>query len=158
MTPRNDNLYRPGVGIMLLNAAGEIFIAQRSDQTSSAWQMPQGGIDDNETPVQALWRELAEEVGTDRAEILAEAADWHYYDLPPDLAKRLWGGRYLGQRQKWFALRFTGQDADINLSAQLPPEFKAWQWAKPSQLLSLIVPFKRDVYAKVLAEFAPHLQ
>lgn len=145
-------LYRPCVGLMLFRG-GLVFVGQRTD-ASGAWQMPQGGIDDGETPPQAALRELHEEVGTDNAEIVAESRDWHYYDLPPELARKMWGGRFLGQRQKWFALRFLGADADINI-ATAHPEFSAWKWAPLDDLLDLIVPFKRDVYRTVVAEFAP---
>ncbi len=150
---KSPNLYRPGVGIMLLNRDNHVFVGQRADKMSDAWQMPQGGIDDGENPKDAVWRELREEVGTDKAEIIAESANWLHYDLPVDLQKKLWGGKYLGQRQKWFAMRFTGIDADIKIDADAKPEFMAWQWAHPDQLLDLIVPFKRDVYARVLSEF-----
>ncbi|TAH36133.1 MAG: RNA pyrophosphohydrolase [Alphaproteobacteria bacterium] len=145
--------YRPGVGIMLLNKNREVFVGQRADKIADAWQMPQGGIDDGENPSDAVWRELREEVGTGKADIIAESKDWLYYDLPSDLQKKLWGGKYIGQRQKWFAMRFTGVDADIKIDADAKPEFITWQWAQPNQLLDLIVPFKRDVYARVLQEF-----
>jgi len=153
----DPKFYRPGVGIMLINAARHVFVAQRADRLVDAWQMPQGGIDDGESPNDAVWRELMEEVGTDKARILRESEHWLYYDLPPDLQKKLWGGKYLGQRQKWFALEFTGLDRDINIEAHNHPEFSVWKWAPADQLLDLIVPFKRDVYAKVLREFAPLL-
>jgi putative (di)nucleoside polyphosphate hydrolase len=153
----DPKLYRPGVGIMLINAARQIFVAQRADRMVDAWQMPQGGIDDGESPSDAVWRELMEEVGTQKARILCESTQWLYYDLPPDLQKKLWGGKYLGQRQKWFALEFTGDDSDIDITAHNHPEFSVWKWAAADQLLDIIVPFKRDVYAKVLHEFAPHL-
>jgi putative (di)nucleoside polyphosphate hydrolase len=116
--------------------------------------MPQGGIDVGETPRQAVLRELAEETGTDKAEIIAESRDWYSYDLPPDLADRVWGGRYRGQRQKWFALAFTGRDSDIDLEASDKPEFSAWKWMPLAQLPRLIVPFKRRLYEAVAAEFA----
>jgi putative (di)nucleoside polyphosphate hydrolase len=154
----NSKLYRAGVGIMLLNNSNKVFVGQRADKIADAWQMPQGGIDDGENPSDAVWRELLEEVGTDRAEIIAESQDWLQYDLPPDLQKKLWGGKYLGQRQKWFAMRFTGVDADIKIDADAKPEFVTWQWTRPNQLLDLIVPFKRDVYAQVLQEFADILR
>src|SRR4029077_17912507 len=115
-------LYRPGVGIMLINGDGLVFVGRRIDMPAgpAAWQMPQGGIDPGETPRQAALRELKEEVGTDKAEILAESAVWHHYDLPPEIAGRMWRGRYRGQRQKLFAMRFTGSDADIDPATEHP--------------------------------------
>jgi putative (di)nucleoside polyphosphate hydrolase len=146
--------YRLGVGIMLLNDSGKVFVGRRIDMPAglAAWQMPQGGIDPGETPRQAALRELKEEVGTDKAEILAESALWHQYDLPPEIAGRMWRGRYRGQRQKWFAMRFTGSDADIDPATE-HPEFDAWEWVSPDRLPELIVPFKRQIYLDVLAEF-----
>lgn len=151
-TPRPD-AYRPGVGIMLMNEAGLIFVAQRIDTDGQAWQMPQGGIDPKEDPRQAALRELAEETGTAEAEILAETPDWLRYDLPEDLRRRVWRGRYKGQRQKWFLMRFLGRDADIDLEAHIHPEFSAWRWAPAAEVPSLIVPFKRDLYRAVVDAF-----
>ena len=146
--------YRPGVGIMLLNDAGRVFVGRRINVPAglAAWQMPQGGIDDGETPRQAALRELKEEAGTDEAEILAESRVWHHYDLPPEIARRMWKGRFRGQRQKWFAMRFTGRDGDIDLATH-HPEFDAWEWVEPERLPVLIVPFKRQIYEAVLSEF-----
>ena len=144
--------YRRCAGIMLLNARNEVFVARRRDMPSAAWQMPQGGIDDGETPAEAALRELREEIGTDRAEIIAESLRWFSYDLPAELADRLWGGRYRGQTQKWFALRFTGGDADIDLETH-EPEFIEWKWIAPEMLPEVIVPFKRRLYAELLLEF-----
>lgn len=149
--------YRPGVGIFLLNAAGEIFVAQRIDTRQEAWQMPQGGIDEGETPRQAALREMAEEIGTDRAEVLAESRGWLTYDLPPELVSKVWKGRYRGQKQKWFALRFLGEDSDIDLATP-KPEFLSWRWLPADRLTDLIVPFKRALYRDVLAEFADLLR
>lgn len=143
--------YRPCVGIMLLNRRGEVFVGRRID-TPDAWQMPQGGIDAGETPVQAALRELEEEIGTDRAEVLAQTPDWLRYDLPPELVGVAWKGRYRGQEQKWVACRFTGSDADITL-ATAHPEFDAWQWVAIDRVVELIVPFKREIYAQVVAAF-----
>ena len=149
--------YRRNVGIMLLDPHNRIFVGQRRDMPSAAWQMPQGGIDEGETPTQAAMRELEEEVGTGKAVVLAESAGWLTYDLPPDLRKKLWRGRWLGQSQKWFAMRFTGQDSDINIETK-HPEFSRWQWTAADSIVSLIVPFKRDLYRAVLEEFAEVLK
>jgi putative (di)nucleoside polyphosphate hydrolase len=149
--------YRPNVGIMLIAQDQRVWIGRRSDQDADAeqagWQMPQGGIDDGETPIDAARRELEEEVGTDRAEFLRESREWFAYDLPRDLAKSLWKGRFRGQAQKWVAMRFIGRDSDIDIATK-HPEFQAWRWARARELPGLIVPFKRDVYRAVLEEFA----
>jgi len=144
--------YRDGVGIMLLNADGKVFTGQRLDSKLEAWQMPQGGIDPGETPVETAFRELAEETGVTKAEVIAEARDWLFYDLPDELIGTIWKGRYAGQRQKWFAMRFLGTDADVDI-ATAHPEFRTWRWSTLAELADMIVPFKRDLYAAVLAEF-----
>ena len=145
--------YRPGVGIMLLNKASEVLVGQRIDNPADAWQMPQGGIDEGEDPLVAAWREMKEEIGTDKAELLAESRGWLNYDLPPALADRIWKGRYRGQRQKWFAFRFAGSDRDIQIDTP-HPEFRSWKWAAMRELPGMIVPFKRKLYADLLLEFA----
>ncbi len=149
--------YRPAIGIMLLNRQGEVFVARRIDHVDKSlpWQMPQGGIDSGETPRQAAFRELKEETGIDQAVILGESRGWLKYDLPAELAGNVWGGGYCGQRQKWFAMRFTGSDEDIDLATE-HPEFDAWQWVSPIRLPALIVPFKRRLYIDLLAEFRDH--
>jgi putative (di)nucleoside polyphosphate hydrolase len=151
--PLAERPYRPGVGIMLLNRASEVFVGQRIDNPADAWQMPQGGIDAGEEPLTAAWREMKEEVGTDDAALVAESRDWLHYDLPAELADRIWKGRFRGQRQKWFAFRFLGSDRDIRIDTP-HPEFRAWKWAVLSELPRLIVPFKRRLYADLLVEFA----
>jgi putative (di)nucleoside polyphosphate hydrolase len=148
----SNPLYRLGVGILLMNADGLVFVARRNDMPGDHWQMPQGGIDRGEAPRSAALRELKEEIGTDRAIILAEARRWLAYDLPPDLASTAWRGRYRGQRQKWFAARFVGTDADIDINTE-HPEFAAWRWTEPATLPELIVPFKRQLYLDVIEEF-----
>lgn len=150
-----DLPYRRGVGILLLNSDRRIFVGRRIDQRAEAWQMPQGGIDAGEDPAAAAMRELAEEIGTDKAEIIAESAGWIRYDLPEDIAGRVWGGRYRGQEQKWFLLRFAGSDTDIDLEGGGHPEFDAWRWVRLEEAPNLIVPFKRPLYEAVVAEFAP---
>lgn len=142
--------------MMLLNAEGHVFVAKRIDMTSEAWQMPQGGIDKGESPREAAFREMLEEIGTDKAEIIAESLDWLHYDLPEHLISKVWKGRYRGQAQKWFLLRFTGSNADINIDTE-HPEFLEWKWASPQDLPSLIVPFKQKLYEEILKEFAPYL-
>jgi len=150
---RHEDLpYRPCVGVMLLNAAGLVFVGRRIEQTVEGWQMPQGGIDEGETPSAAALRELKEEIGTDRAAVLREHPDWLAYDLPAHLLGVALHGRYRGQRQKWIAMRFTGADADINVATD-HPEFAEWKWLAIESLPRLIVPFKRDTYEKVIGEF-----
>ncbi|MCC7394493.1 MAG: RNA pyrophosphohydrolase [Sphingomonadaceae bacterium] len=148
--------YRQGVGIMLANAAGHIFVGQRIDSRADAWQMPQGGIDPGEVAEDALWRELWEETGVTRekAALVARGKSPHRYDLPVDLQASIWGGAYRGQEQIWFLLRFLGEDADVDINA-CHAEFNAWQWVEPAALPNLIVPFKRQLYADLVAEFAP---
>lgn len=145
--------YRAGVGVMLLDRRNRVFVGRRVDIRDESWQMPQGGIDRGETPSHAAMRELKEEVGTDRAEIIGESREWLRYDVPREITKRLWRGRYRGQMQKWFAMRFTGSDSDIDVRTA-HPEFDAWKWIAPAELPRLIVPFKRQLYLDVLAEFA----
>ncbi|HET6467371.1 MAG TPA: RNA pyrophosphohydrolase [Geminicoccaceae bacterium] len=151
-TPRPRPGYRPCVGIVLLDRLNRVFVGQRVDTVLDAWQMPQGGIDQGETPVAAALREMREEIGTDRARLLAESRVWRSYDLPRDLARQMWGGRFRGQTQRWLAFRFEGRDEDIRIDLP-PPEFRAWRWVEPDRLIDLIVPFKRDVYVSVVDEF-----
>jgi putative (di)nucleoside polyphosphate hydrolase len=148
----NDLPYRPCVGIMLFDRDGKVFVGKRIDQTVEGWQMPQGGIDKGETPKQAVLRELQEEIGTHKAQIIGEMQDWITYDLPAHLVGLAFHGKYKGQRQKWFALRFTGSDEDINLTTH-EPEFSAYQWVDLQALPGLIVPFKRETYKQVIAAF-----
>ena len=144
--------YRRGVGALLFNDQGLVFVARRLD-TLDAWQLPQGGIHKGETPRQAVFRELLEEIGTDRAEVLAKSGRWLRYDLPQELRGRVWNGKYRGQEQRWFALRFTGSDADIDLAAHGKPEFDAWRWNAFEDLPSLAVGFKRALYQDLVEEF-----
>jgi putative (di)nucleoside polyphosphate hydrolase len=146
----SDLPYRPCVGIMLFNQDGKIFVGKRIDQTVEGWQMPQGGIDKGETPREAALRELGEEAGTDKAKIIGEMEDWVTYDLPEHLIGVAFHGKYKGQRQKWFAMRFTGQDSDIDLAAH-EPEFSEYRWVSLEELPELIVPFKRETYRAVIA-------
>ena len=151
--------YRPNVGAVLFNARGLVFVGRRRQHATQeaapgGWQLPQGGIDEGEDPSLAVLRELAEEIGTDRAEIIGEHDEWLQYDLPAAVIGTALGGRYRGQRQRWFALRFTGTDADIRLDAEPDPEFDAWRWAPLAELPSLAVPFKRPIYETLAISFA----
>ena len=154
-----ENLpYRSNVGLMVLNKSGEVFVAQRLEHYANAWQMPQGGIDPGEDARAATLRELKEETGItrDKVTIVAETDGWITYELPADLIPKLWNGKYRGQKQKWFLLRFLGEDIDINIETE-EPEFSAWKWITPSALPDVIVPFKRDVYIAVLEAFQNYL-
>jgi putative (di)nucleoside polyphosphate hydrolase len=149
-----DLPYRPCVGIVLINRQGMVFVAHRSDLSEGgAWQMPQGGIDEGESPAGAAARELEEEIGTAKAEIVAEHPDWLSYDFPEDMPANKWAGMYRGQTQRWFAFRFTGVDSDIDLEGAHSTEFDAWKWVGMAELPGLIVPFKRHVYEQVAAKF-----
>ncbi|WP_294614044.1 RNA pyrophosphohydrolase [uncultured Roseovarius sp.] len=150
--------YRRCVGVMLANADGHVFVGQRIDNETAAWQMPQGGVDPGEAPRDAALRELCEETGVpaDLVRIEGESGDWIPYDLPHEIVPRIWKGRYRGQEQKWFLLRFLGKDSDVNIVTDYP-EFSEWRWLPPEDLVANIVPFKREVYARVLAEFGPLL-
>ena len=148
--------YRKGVGMMLMNRDRKIFVARRLDTTAEAWQMPQGGIDEGESPVAAAMRELEEETGTGKASLIAESQDWYSYDLPTYLIPKIWGGRYRGQTQKWFLLQFEGTDSDINIQTE-HPEFSEWKWTEANQLPDLIVPFKKQLYEQLVREFHSYL-
>ncbi|MCB1533161.1 MAG: RNA pyrophosphohydrolase [Rhodoblastus sp.] len=157
--------YRPCVGVMLVNARGLVFVGRRRNKRQPEhvapgheWQMPQGGIDPGEEPYAAALRELHEETNVRSVELIAEAPNWYSYDLPQDVAKKAWRGGYRGQTQKWFALRFTGSESEIDIHDPGPghkPEFDAWRWEEVSRLPELIIPFKREVYEQVVAAFAP---
>ena len=154
----NDAGYRPAAAVMLLNREGKVWVGQRLDSTLEAWQMPQGGLDPGEEAEAGALRELEEETGIprDKVEIVARAPGQLLYDLPDDLIGKVWKGKWRGQRQTWFLMRFTGEDADVNL--QTPePEFRAWKWADPQELPDLIVPFKQGLYRDVLKAFAAWL-
>ena len=151
---KQDLPYRPCAGVMLVNFEGKVFVGQRLDTSVEAWQMPQGGIDDGEDPQSAAIRELEEETGITEPhlQILARAKGEYYYDLPDELIGKIWKGRYRGQRQFWFLVRFTGTDGHINIETE-HQEFRAWKWADPDQLPEMIVPFKRKLYRDILKEF-----
>ena len=160
MSRPDPALYRPCAGLMIVNSLSRVFVGKRIDtKEGDWWQMPQGGIDPGEDPVEGAFRELYEETGIarDKAEIVARTEEELFYDLPDELQGKLWGGKYIGQRQSWFLMRFTGEDGDIDLNAHDPAEFHDYRWTEPELLPSLIIPFKRAVYEEVLGLFRPHL-
>ncbi|HEV7458831.1 MAG TPA: RNA pyrophosphohydrolase [Roseococcus sp.] len=151
--------YRPNVGAVLFNPQGLVLVARRADMPNAegaagGWQLPQGGMDEGEDPAVAVFRELEEEVGTAHAEVLAEHPEWLTYDLPPELLGKALGGKWRGQKQKWFALRFLGKDADIRLDLDPHPEFDAWRWAHLAELPAMAVPFKRAIYERLAVDFS----
>lgn len=154
----SDLPYRPCVGVVLMNAEGQIFAGQRLDSPVAAWQMPQGGIDDGEKPRAAALRELWEETGVtaDLVEFVAKTGGWVTYDLPPELLGKVWGGKYRGQRQKWFLFRFLGTDDQVKIASE-HPEFSQWRWIGAEELVASIVPFKKAVYETVVDAFRAHL-
>ena len=154
-----DLPYRANVGAALFDRRGMVFIARRADLehvagSAGGWQLPQGGIDGDENPATAVLRELAEEIGAANAEIIGEHPDWLTYDLPAELIGHALGGRFRGQRQRWYALRFTGVDADIQLDRELHPEFDMWRWARLAEVPALAVDFKRPIYEELARSFA----
>jgi putative (di)nucleoside polyphosphate hydrolase len=162
MSRIEDLPYRPCVGMMLINHAGLVFIGRRTSgpehtDDTHAWQMPQGGVDPGEDIYKAALRELYEETNVRSVSLLAEAKDWFYYDIPREIVGQAWGGKYRGQKQKWYALRFTGEETEIDIAHPAggahEPEFVEWRWEQMERLPELIVPFKRKVYEQVLAEF-----
>ncbi|WP_339634181.1 RNA pyrophosphohydrolase [uncultured Sneathiella sp.] len=148
--------YRPCAGMMILNRKGQVFVGRRLDMVSEYWQMPQGGIDDGEAPLEAALRELEEEIGTRDVELIHSLDEWLTYDLPDDLIGKVWKGKYRGQKQKWFLFRYLGEDQDINIVTR-HPEFSEWKWATVSEIPQLIVPFKRDLYETIIQRFASSL-
>lgn len=152
MISKSDLPYRPCAGVMLLNHDGQVFVGQRIDTTMEAWQMPQGGIDEGEDARAAAIRELKEEIGTDKVEVLARTRDWLYYDLPDELVGKVWEGKFRGQKQKWFLMRFLGEDSEINLETG-HPEFSSWKWVEIEDVPNMIVAFKRPLYRAVIREF-----
>ncbi len=155
---RPNHLYRSGVGILLVNQNKKIFVGKRIDNQSDSWQMPQGGIDVGEDEDVAMFRELQEETGISSqfVKIIKKSDNYFYYDLPYKLQKKFWGGKYLGQRQRWYLLEFLGDDSNINITTQ-EPEFSEWKWVEKVDLINLIVSFKRELYQQIISEFTDFL-
>lgn len=148
----DERPFRPCVGILLLNGRGQVFVGARSDLPGDHWQMPQGGIDEGETPSAAAFREMEEEIGTRNAEIVAEHSEWIHYRLPPELSQTAWNGEFQGQKQRWFAFRFLGEDGEINIETA-HAEFRAWKWADLEDIPALTIAFKRPAYEEIRAAF-----
>jgi putative (di)nucleoside polyphosphate hydrolase len=153
-----DHLYRIGVGIMIINNQKEIFVGKRIDNNSDAWQMPQGGIDAGENEDEAMFRELKEETGIllDNIKILQKSKSYHYYNLPYNLQKKFWKGKYLGQKQKWYIVQFIGDENLINIKTE-HPEFSDWRWISKEKIISTIVDFKQNLYQSIIDEFKEFL-
>ncbi len=152
-----DYLYRNSIGIMVINKNKNIFVGKRIDNNSNAWQMPQGGLDAGEDEDTAMFRELKEETGISDIEIISKSKQYFYYNLPYRLQKKFWGGKYLGQKQKWYLVRYLGDDSSININTELP-EFSEWKWIPKEELVKVIVSFKRKLYVDIIKEFAEHLK
>ncbi len=157
-TLKPDYLYRSGIGVMLINSKKEIFVGKRIDNNSDAWQMPQGGIDAGENEDLAMFRELKEETGInqDKVKVLRKSSHYHYYNLPYKLQKKFWGGKYLGQKQRWYIAEFIGDDSLVNIATE-NPEFSDWKWISPNEILHAIVGFKRELYENILKDFRKFL-
>ena len=152
--PYEERPYRPCVGIMVFNNDGKVFSGKRIDNPNNAWQLPQGGIDEGETVVEAGYRELMEETNITSVDYIAEYPDWINYDVPHNLADKLWQGQFRGQSQKWILFNFNGQDNEINIHTS-HPEFVEWQWTNPLELTNKAIYFKKDVYEKINHVFLP---
>jgi putative (di)nucleoside polyphosphate hydrolase len=151
-----DHLYRSGVGIVILNKKNQIFVGKRIDNNSDAWQMPQGGLEAGEEEDKAMFRELAEETGIKDVNIISKSKEYFYYNLPYKLQKKFWGGKFLGQKQRWYLVQFLGEDKAVNISTE-DPEFSEWRWVNKYDVINFIVPFKRPLYEEVINEFKNYL-
>lgn len=149
--------FRPGVGMMILNKDNKIFVGKRINSKTNGWQMPQGGIDLGETPSAAALREMQEEIGSSNGKILAESKNWYSYRIPDFLVPKLWGGKFCGQKQKWFLIQFLGADEEIEITTA-SPEFEEWKWVAVDELLHGVVPFKILLYQKIIKEFLPLIE
>ena len=145
--------YRRCVGLVVINKDGLVFVGKRIDSNLNAWQMPQGGIENGESPRNAGLREMKEEIGTNNVKLIGEMDNWLNYDIPQKLSSKLWNGKYRGQTQKWLAFQFLGSDDEININTE-DPEFKEWKWEEHKNLVNLAVPFKKDIYKKIINEFS----
>lgn len=148
--------YRLGVGAMILNKDKKVFIAKRVNSKSESWQMPQGGIDETEDPRQAIFREVYEEIGTDKISIIVESTNWLTYDVPYRFASKFWRGKFRGQKQKWYLLNFTGNDTDFNLETHIA-EFSEWKWIEVADLILTVIDFKKELYRQILYEFKDYI-
>lgn len=154
---QGNDKYRPNVGMVVVNRKGQVLLCRRIDVRFGGWQMPQGGIDEGEDPERAALRELREEIGTDNVDVLGQTKDWFKYEVPTGVARKTWPKEYVGQRQKWFLMRFMGDDTEIKVDGR-HAEFDSWSWVPPNRVVEFAVDFKRDTYEKVLTEFQPLLQ